>query len=59
MKTYPGVAYHEVALFKNVSEKDWNDWKWQVRNVIRDIETLKKVIPILEPAGLTRRKHRE
>jgi lysine 2,3-aminomutase len=44
MKTYPHVDYRSVPLFENVSKDDWNDWKWQLRNAIRDIETLKKII---------------
>lgn len=46
MKTYPRNNYKAVPLYENVSEKDWNDWKWQFRNVIRDIDTLKQVIHI-------------
>src|SRR5699024_7282264 len=29
-------------------EKEWTDWKWQVRNRITDVETLKKIINITE-----------
>lgn len=36
--------YKNIELWKNVSESDWNDWKWQVRNRITDVENLKKVI---------------
>ncbi len=32
---YPGVSVH-----------DWNDWKWQVRNRIRRIETLERIIDL-------------
>jgi len=28
------------------SAKEWNDWKWQLRNRIMNVETLEKVIPI-------------
>ena len=38
--------YNKIPLFKDVNEKDWNSWKWQLKNVIRDIPTLKKVIQI-------------
>jgi lysine 2,3-aminomutase len=31
-----------------VSESDWNDWRWQLRNVVRDIPTLEKIIPLDE-----------
>lgn len=32
-KHFPGVSIH-----------DWNDWKWQVRNRVRRVETLDKII---------------
>ena len=34
------------GLFAEVSEQDWNDWKWQVRNRIETVEDLKKYISI-------------
>ncbi|MCX6112131.1 MAG: lysine 2,3-aminomutase [Proteobacteria bacterium] len=40
------VDYKAVPLFKDVSQQDWNDWKWQIKNAIRDIPTLEKVIPL-------------
>ena len=33
-------------LFKDVSDADWNDWRWQVRNRIETVEELKKYIPL-------------
>ncbi len=34
--------------FNSVSEADWNDWKWQTKHRIRDIDTLKKYIDLTE-----------
>jgi lysine 2,3-aminomutase len=31
-------------LFGNVSDDDWNDWKWQVRNRIETVDELKEYI---------------
>lgn len=31
-------------MFPNVSDKDWNDWRWQVRNRIETLEELKKYV---------------
>lgn len=39
--------YREIELWKDVTEEQWNDWKWQVRNRITSVETLKKVINLL------------
>lgn len=40
--------YHDISLWENVSEEEWNDWKWQVRNRITDVEDLKKVVDLTE-----------
>jgi lysine 2,3-aminomutase len=34
-KHYPGISVH-----------DWNDWKWQVRNRVRRLDVLEKVIDL-------------
>ncbi len=36
--------YNEVELWKNVSEADWTDWRWQVKNRITTLDELKQVI---------------
>ena len=46
MKKLPKSSYKEIPLYKDVPDADWNDWKWQMRNVIRDVATLKKIIPV-------------
>jgi len=33
-------------LFPEVSDEQWNDWKWQVKNRIETLEELKKYIPL-------------
>lgn len=48
MKEYKRHDYREIELYKDVPEKDWNNWKWQLRNVVKDIDTLKKIMPIDE-----------
>lgn len=35
-------------LFSHVSDEDWNDWKWQVKNRISTLEELKKYIELTE-----------
>lgn len=34
------------AFFGNVSDADWNDWRWQFRNRITDTASLAKLIPL-------------
>ncbi|MDK2917802.1 MAG: lysine 2,3-aminomutase [Candidatus Petromonas sp.] len=36
--------FTEIELWKDVTEEQWNDWHWQVRNRITTVEDLKKVI---------------
>lgn len=36
------------GLFADVTEQDWNDWKWQVRNRVETLEDLKNIIPLTE-----------
>ncbi|WP_053954775.1 lysine 2,3-aminomutase [Inediibacterium massiliense] len=36
--------YKEIELWKDVTDEQWNDWKWQVKNRITTLEDLKKVI---------------
>ncbi len=33
-----------LELFNNVTDKEWNDWKWQVENRIESVDELKKYI---------------
>ncbi len=40
--------YNDILLWKDVSDTDWNDWKWQVRNRITTVEELKQIIMISE-----------
>lgn len=37
-------VYRRKELFPNVSDEDWNDWQWQVRNRIETLDELKKYI---------------
>lgn len=46
MTTTDKNNYKNIPLYKDVKEEEWNDWKWQLRNVIKDINTLEKVIDI-------------
>ncbi|NLA27278.1 MAG: lysine 2,3-aminomutase, partial [Firmicutes bacterium] len=38
--------YREISLWKDVSESEWNDWRWQVANRITTLEDLKQVIEL-------------
>ena len=34
-------------LFPNVTDEQWNDWKWQLKNRIETLEELKKYIVLM------------
>ena len=33
-----------IELWNNVSDEDWNNWKWQLKNRITTVESLSKII---------------
>ncbi len=35
-------------LFPNVTDEQWNDWRWQVKNRIETLDQLKRYIPLTE-----------
>jgi lysine 2,3-aminomutase len=40
--------WKDIPLWKDVTAKQWSDWKWQVRNRITDVETLAQVINLTD-----------
>ncbi len=36
----------EILKIMNATEANWNDWQWQLRNRIRDVDTLRKFLNI-------------
>lgn len=46
MKQYPTVDYKKIPAFANVTDAQWNDWKWQMANNIRDIDTLGRIVDL-------------
>lgn len=43
---YKKVEYKDIPLYKDVTDEEWNDWHWQMKNIIRDIDTLEKVMVV-------------
>jgi lysine 2,3-aminomutase len=37
------------GFWKDVPEKDWSDWRWQLRNRITTLEQLQRLMPTLTP----------
>ncbi len=40
--------YKSIELFKNTTEQEWFDPNWQLKNSIKDVETLSRVISLNE-----------
>lgn len=40
------MSSRRKELFPNVSDAEWNDWRWQVRNRVETLEELKKYIQL-------------
>lgn len=38
--------YRHIPLWQDVTEAEWNDWRWQLKNRLVDLDTLKQVIPL-------------
>ncbi len=45
---FASVDWRSIPQFSNVTEAQWNDWLWQMRNGIRDIPTLEKVVKLTD-----------
>jgi len=39
-------AYHISHIWEKVSKEEWNDWHWQLRNRITNVDELAKVVPL-------------
>lgn len=48
MKNYKKVTWKDFPLWKDITDAQWHDYKWQLQNVIKDIPTLEKVVSLGE-----------
>jgi lysine 2,3-aminomutase len=39
-------GWRHIDLWKDVSEEQWNDWHWQIKNRITKIDELKKIVKL-------------
>ncbi len=45
-RKFNGEDYKCLPRWKNATKTQWNDWKWQMANAVRDVESLKETLPI-------------
>jgi lysine 2,3-aminomutase len=41
-------TYNEIPLFKYVTDEEWRDWHWQVKNRLTTVEQLRQVVDLTE-----------
>lgn len=42
------VDYKKIPLYKDVLESDWKNWRWQLKNEIKTIDALEKIIELTQ-----------
>ena len=38
--------WQDIPLWRNVTEAQWNDWKWQAAHVVHTLEEVKQILPL-------------
>ena len=51
-KTSPIVKAFRRQHFPLITTREWNDWRWQIRNRIRTVDELAKIMPLSEEVVL-------
>lgn len=41
-------SFREIPLWKNVSEEEWRDWRWQLANRVVTLKQLEQIIHLTE-----------
>jgi len=38
------IINNRIKMFPKVTDEQWNDWKWQVKNRVETLDELKKYV---------------
>ncbi|HYM39285.1 MAG TPA: lysine 2,3-aminomutase [Thermoplasmata archaeon] len=38
--------WQEIPLWRDVTEAQWNDWKWQAAHVVKSLEEVRQILPL-------------
>ncbi len=38
--------WKKFPIWENVSPEEWNNWKWQIRNRLKTVDDIKKIVPL-------------
>ena len=53
----PKANQFRKRFFKDATKDEWNDWRWQIRNRIRDLKELARIIQLSEDEASAIAKH--
>jgi lysine 2,3-aminomutase len=56
--TGPGTRLFRDRFFPSITDQEWNDWHWQLRNRITDLPTLARFLKISEDERVAIEQHR-
>jgi lysine 2,3-aminomutase len=48
MANYETRNWKEIPLWKDVTEEEWNDWRWQIRNRLTSVDQMAQVVKLTE-----------
>ena len=40
--------WQEIPLWRDVTEAQWNDWKWQAAHVVKSLDEVRQIVPLTE-----------
>lgn len=44
-------CFKDIKLYKDVTQEQWNDWHWQVKNRVSTVEQLREIINLTDEEG--------
>jgi lysine 2,3-aminomutase len=45
LRVLEGEYWKEIPLYSEISQYQWKDWKWQIKNRLKTLEDIKKILP--------------
>lgn len=49
------MNFNDISLWKSVSQEQWNDWRWQMRNKVKSLDELASVVDGATEMGILER----
>jgi lysine 2,3-aminomutase len=48
LRILEGEYWKEIPIYKDVEEHEWKNWKWQIKNRLKNLEDVKKIVNIID-----------